>query len=360
MAVIGNIVYCILWFLLIPMTIGTLPSYMIKKNKKSILQIYLMGWLVEMAVFQVLATIFVFKERTFSELHSVFSMLMWGLAFISLIFAILDIARKGINDYFDLISIKKIQKKDIVTAILFAIIFTIQIVFAVIMETPNGDDSYYVTIGNIANMLDKMYTVSPYTGGPQELNFRHAMSEFPLMYAFFARGLGLHVTIIAHKLLPPFLITITYMIYYRIATSLFENDKSKCAVFMVLISCIQLFGAFSIYSSEVFFLTRTWQGKSMLANIAIPAAISILLRISKERKVGETLVTKRLCGYYLLLTLDNIFGGFCSSLGLFLLLIFEGVILLIVSIRNKSTWYLTLGFATMIPSFVYMFFYIFK
>lgn len=356
--VLGN---CGIWLLVLPLCIGIFPASIIRKKQKSLTMIYLSGWLVMIAFFQVVGFAFVYMQRSLTDLSFVYMISMDVLGFAGLVFIMFDVVRKGFSDYLELPKIKKMPLKDILTWSVFGLTIIGQMCLAFFIQTPNGDDAYYIGVANIADQMDKMYNINPYTGWSQPLDYRHALSLFPIFYSFLARQCDIHVAIVAHTIMPPVLILITYLIYYQIGKALFENDNSKNSVFMVLISGLQIFGASSELSNEVFFLTRTWQGKSILANIAIPAAFCLFLKLARFGKNRER--TKVVCfefaGYFGLLMLVNILGGFASGLGLLLLMIYEGLVLLIISIRNKSAWFIAGGFVCMIPCFIFMYIYVF-
>ena len=357
MAIVLKVCTFIYWLGLIPLGLGIFPINLIKKERRRLSLIYLCGLALMICIFQIMGTVFVFRLKPFSELETVFTISSTILSFSGLIYALIDIGRKGLNSYFEFPSIKKLDKKDLITYILFGGLLITQMVLAYIMATPNDDDAVYVTVANIADKLDKMFIISPEMGCSEPLDVRHGLSSFPLMYAFLARKCNLHVAVIAHKILPVFIIFIAYAVFYHVGKLLFNDDSSKISVFMVLIASLNIFGASSIYSREVFFLTRTWQGKSILANIAIPAVFYILLLIAKQEVDRKHMVTTERVGAFILLTIVNMVGNYASGLGMFMLPLYEGIVLIVMAIRNKSTWYITLGLISVIPSFVYLYLY---
>lgn len=350
----------LLWLVIVPVFVGVLPASLVEPSKKRISTIFLCGWLLTVAIFQLIGSIFVMALRSLTELISVYIIVMVILSVAGAIITILGIVRKGLSEFIYIPSLRKINKTDYVTWGVFVIFLIIQMIYCIRLAMPNGDDSYYLAIANIADKLDGMYVLSAYTGFTEEFNLRHALSLFPMFYAFLARQSGLHVAIIAHVIMQPFMICIMYMIFYRIGLALFDDKKSNVPVFMVLMAGIQMFGASSIYTNEVFALTRTWQGKAILAGMAIPATFSILYNISKVSSRNQNGLDIRFLGYYILLALVNIFGGFASSLGLILLCIYECVVLLIIAIRNKRSLVLIAGIGAMIPNVIYMLFYVFS
>ncbi len=88
-------------------------------------------------------------------------------------------------------------------------------------------------------------------------------------------------------MLPLLLIPLTYLVYYRIGMRLFKGAFRKTAVFLILVSLLQIFGNTSIYTNATFFLMRTWQGKSILCNLVLLTAVWALLRLWETGAEGE-------------------------------------------------------------------------
>ena len=347
------------WFVLMPLLVGLFPCHLIVKNHKRLSTIYLCGWLLMISVFQIVATFFVIKGYTLTGLALCYALIMAVLLVVSTAFALTRIVRNGIAEYIHIPDPKSLRKQDILTWILFYGILLMQLILSVIMAMPNGDDAYYVTMAVLADKTDRLFTINAYVGGTQDLHLRHALAQFSMFYAFIARMTGIHATIVAHTVMPAVLIIITYMIYGRIGYLLFNNDSTKLPVFMVLIALINTFGANSIYTSEVFFLTRTWQGKSMLANIIIPGAFAVMLMIAAETEKRKKL-SKKALGLFFVLFLVNIGAAFASSLGVLLISVMELVFLICVSIRNINYRVILMALVSMIPCYAYVFIYMYN
>lgn len=358
MALIQSITFFILWLVIIPLFSGVLLVSVVETKHKRPSSIYLCGWLLMIAIFQIIGSACVFMGKPLSTLTVYFSSVMFVCTVAGLFLVVYGLVNRTFSENFKFHNIKNISLINRLTWLLFVLMLAFQLVVSYFLEMPNGDDAYYISIALMADKLDGLFVLSPYTGYTEELNFRHAMSQFPIFYAFLAHQSGVHVAIVAHRIIPLVFVVITYLIYYKAASALFDDDENKVPIFMVLISGVQLFGASSIYSNEVFFLTRTWQGKSILANIAIPASFVVLLQISKctenMNKQG-----KRWIGYLLILSLVNIIGGFASGLGLLLLVIYESIVLTIIALRNKKMGVILGGMVSMIPSAIYIFLYVF-
>ena len=137
-------------------------------------------------------------------------------------------------------------------------------------------------------------------------------------------------------------------------------------MFMALMALWQMFGNVSIYTTETFFLTRTWQGKSLAGNFIIPAVFWIFLCLFREeerenlQRIGlaaktpsETKKQKKIQGWnnaglWMMLTLLNLAAGASSSLAVLLscaLTVGLGVLLAIRSRRFRNLLYAGLSCA---------------
>ena len=168
--------------------------------------------------------------------------------------------------------------------VLFLLLVGFQLCMAFTRASFDGDDAYYVVQALTAQQTDTLYRIDPNRGVSMPLDARHALALFPIWEAFVGTMCGIHATVMAHSVAPLFLIPLTYLIYYEIGRELFCNKKSLLPMFMVLMALWQMFGNVSIYTTETFFLTRTWQGKSFAGNFIIPAVFWIFLCLFREEE----------------------------------------------------------------------------
>lgn len=176
---------------------------------------------------------------------------------------------------------------EIIYLALFLGIVAFQLYKAVFFAYADGDDAYYVAISQSVSGkgdFNSLYTNDPYTGFYIGTAYRYALAPFPIWIAFFARVFSVNAATVAHVCMPVILIPITYVIYNAIAVKLFADNRTKRYMFLCLISVFVMFSRYSLYSAEVFLLTRTRQGKEALANIIVPFLIYIFLDIAKEEE----------------------------------------------------------------------------
>lgn len=350
----------VVWLLILPLLIGIMPAYVIERNKRMPGTIYLSGWLVMGTIFQLFAVPFIFTKKSLTELEFVYSAVIIILGFCGLLFYVIGITHDGAKEFLGIEGKRKknSDKGQLRYWIIFGGLLLFQLIMSICMRTSDGDDAYYIVHAVMADELDTMYLKNAYTGGHGSLDLRHTLAPFSMFYAMLARKSEIPATIIAHLVMPLILIPITYIIYYKIGRELFRKEQEKLPIFLILLSGIALFGRTSVYTNETFFLTRTWQGKSMLANIALPAALYVLYMICKytEKRIIEH--NSRLVGWFFMLLMVNFVGALFSSLGLLLLGMLEAVIGLLITIRNRKPWVILGILSANLPSIVYILLYI--
>ncbi len=252
---------------------------------------------------------------------------------------------------------------------LFLILVGFQLYMSFTRASFDGDDAYYGVQALIAQQIDTLYRINPYTGRSSPLDVRHALALFPIWEAYVGSMSGIHATIICHSVVPLVLIPLTYVLYYQIGRRLFGKKKEMLPMFMALIALWQLFGNVSIYTTETFFLTRTWQGKSFAGNFVIPAVIWIFLCLFPEggqppRKEspsdGEDCGKGKAIGTgpWVLLTCLNLAGGASSSLAIFLSCMMTAGLAALYAIRDWKLSILIKAGLTCIPGGAYVLLYL--
>ena len=157
-----------------------------------------------------------------------------------------------------------------------------------------------------------------------------------------------------------FLIPLTYVIYLEIGRMLFRRDPNKLPMFMIIMAVFQMFGHTSISTAETFFLTRTWQGKSMLANVAIPLIIWLFLWIGEdyERENRQKISKIGRMSPWILMILVNMASGIFSSMGVMLGSILIGVCSLVLAVRYRKISFILMAIVTCIPNAIYLLMYL--
>lgn len=267
-----------------PFSLGMIPVRYMNSFQKTPAMAYLCGWFLSFSVFELVSVPFILLERSFREVVVVYSLVL-GVLFAVSVWCGRDISKKFWEDR------KKIKELPLGTRfgwLAAALLIGLQLVLAVVLEYYDGDDAYYVAQAVMTDTFDTMYLRDNYTGYLYPLDIRHALSPTPVYVAWLARVSGIHPTIIAHSVLAPAWLLLMYCVYGQLGKRLLAKNKEWQPLFMILIAVWQAFGNISLYTSETFVMTRTWQGKGLMAGVILPALLLCLLYLAdKKPSIGS-------------------------------------------------------------------------
>lgn len=346
---LGQILTLILILGIVPFCIGMIPVNLIERQHRSIGVTYIAGFLTSLAVFQIIAVpIVILEARGFRVIVPLFSVLSILLGAVGVLLSVRSGKKEGVSDSGELLPIAMFFRKKEEDGpglakrehmgqegMLWFMVFVLigfQMVMAFMLTSFDGDDAYYVVQSVLTDETDTLYRIRPYTGLSTGMDLRHSLAVFPIWIAYIARMSGFHATVVAHSILPLVLIPLTYWIYLEIGKKILKREKQKLPVFMLFICIMQIFGNVSIYTNATFFLTRTWQGKSLLANIVLPALLWLLIWIFD----GEGYEKESRVGLWVMLVVTNFVAAMSSTASVFLAAMFIGVTGLVMGIREKD------------------------
>lgn len=301
------IIGLLFWLVVIPFCIGLIPANFIAEDERRPGFILLSGYFGMWALFEVSAVPAVLwvEYDNFKAASAVFIVLtlLSAAAGVWLLYRNAKAGRPGLV-------LGNMERHDIrggaktcmaalgkwllhaagIEWLLFFALLGFQLYKAVASASFDGDDAYYVVESLIAQEAGVMYRILPLTGGSTGLDVRHALAVFPMWVAFVSVRAGVHATIVSHVVMPLVLIPLTYLLYYEIGRALFGTVfcRENLPVFMVIMALFQIFGNVSIYTTETFFLTRTWQGKAVAGSLVIPAVIWLFLLLCEKADEKRT------------------------------------------------------------------------
>lgn len=243
--------------------------------------------------------------------------------------------------------------------LLFFALLGFQLYKAVAYASFDGDDAYYVVESLLAQEAGVMYRILPLTGGSTGIDVRHALAVFPMWIAFVSVRAGIHATIVSHVVMPLVLIPLTYLLYYEIGRVLFARENFP--VFMILMAVFQIFGNVSIYTTETFFLTRTWQGKAVAGALAIPAVLWLFLLLCSGKRENDIEMEQEKedrRGLWFLFVCVQMSVGICSSIAVFLVSILTALTAFVLACVRRDLRLLFQFGAACIPNMIYMAIYV--
>lgn len=179
------------------------------------------------------------------------------------------------------------------------------------------DDAYYVGMATTAWSTNSLMRFNPYTG-ERMVGFysRYVLSPFSLFVAAEAKLTGCHAAIVAHTFYPGCYIPASYLVYALIAEKLFPKSRRNQAKLVMLIAIMGIYSLWSRRNQMFFLLSKTWQGKAVLAGVLLPAMFFLML------KHWEGSFTKR---DWLVCVLLTVSMTLVSSMGIMLGVVMAGI-----------------------------------
>jgi len=334
---------------ILPLVTGMIPAFFIAKARRTTGVMYVCGFIYNLALFQLLAVpIVIVNAWGFNLIIILYSILLGVSAVAGITLGVIRWKKEG-NIFAEATMKRNLMVEEMVEWIILVAIIVFQLVMFVRMSSFDGDDAYYVVQSLLAQESGTLYRILPYTGLSTSLDIRHSLAVFPIWLAYFAQISGLHTTVFIHSFSGLVFIPLTYAVYLEIGRHVLKKERKKLPVFMIFIAIMQVFGNVSIYTNSTFFLTRTWQGKSVLANLCIPAIIWLMLVIfDKDTFEGDSRL-----GFWFSLFLVNIVAAMCSTASVFLMAMLIGLTGLVLSVVQKNVQILLKLIITCIPLVVY-------
>jgi len=170
----------------------------------------------------------------------------------------------------------------------FALLCFVQVLLITNAYNFTLDAAYYV--GNVATsvLTDTMNIYDPYTGMWQDhFEMRYFFATYSMNDAIACRLTGLEALIQTKTLMTASIVIIIQCIYYLIVQELFGEDKKAGFIMLFLMTFVN-FTFITIYTSHNFLLTRTFEGKAIVANlvlVVIAYLYMLLLREHSARRV---------------------------------------------------------------------------
>ncbi len=344
-------VVLILILVVIPLCNGMITTFYIDRRKRKPGMIYVAGFVTSLAIFQIISVpVTILKADGFPIIVTAYTACSILFALIGIALAVLDVRTYGKPLKNEKNPAFRMSREEKIEWAIVIILIGLQLFMYFFMASFDGDDAYYVVQSLLTDQTDTLYRIKPYTGLATDMDIRHGLAGIPIWEAYVARMSGIHSTIIAHSVIGFILIPVVYIIYYECACLLLKKDnKRKIPIFMIFICLMNIFGNVSIYTNATFFLTRTWQGKSMLANMIIALVVWLFLAIFETDK----LVREWRIGYWALLFATCIVASMCSTASVFLVAILIGVMGLVLTIKEKNLQIALRLLVTCVPLIVF-------
>lgn len=341
---ISNILYLLLYCLVIPFILGLL---WIRKMKylNSVAMSVVAGTITMFVVFEVIAVPLILLKQPFHLLLYSWKGVVWLLVIVSSIFNIKTF-RQIFKGKLKNIFIKNRTEKFIWMAVFILIVF--QIYMPVGHMRTDTDDARFVAEAMEAYELDTMLQYHPITGEflgePIGEMQKDVASPFPIFMALMGALLRLPPAIAVHIFFPILFILMAYVVYYLLGNYFLHGNSKYTALFLFFLSLIHCFAYESIYAAGYTLLAVIWQGRSVLAMVIMPLIWLLLMQMMDTDTVQVT--------DYLFLICSVTAGVMTSSMAIELLPILVGTYALIIGFKKKKLKSALLTFTCVIPCMI--------
>lgn len=346
--IIVKIVAAVISLIAVMYMMGLLPVSLMKISSNKISNALIYGFVMLLALLEIVGIPIVLL-MDYSGYHvfvTVFSIAILIFSALGVYFGRKDIFKPEAPISFKSYSL---ESKVYLFVLLGCIAF--QVVMCFLLASMDADDFYYNAQALQAQDYDVLYRIDVNTGRSTSLDIRHALALFPILEAYISSVFDIHVVMLAHKVMPIVLIPLSYLLVFKISEKLFPQKKELQLIFTILINVWRVFGFVSYFTTETFFLLRTWQGKSVAGNFIIPAIIYIFLLMHENKDT----VSK---GLLMLLAALIIASGASSSLAVMLSCGLIVLLALLFSILERRFKTALLEILCCIPGALYILLYV--
>ncbi len=147
------------------------------------------------------------------------------------------------------------------------------------------DAAYYVA--NVSTSVDtNMINVyDPFTGAWQDhFELRYFFATYSIQDAVVCAITGLPALVQTKLVMAATVLLLSFILYYAIAEFFFASDKRKKFAMFAVMCLMNLFNI-SLYTSSNFLMTRTYEGKAIVGNLALLAVFYMFLLLVRGQHV---------------------------------------------------------------------------
>lgn len=321
MLILKIILGCII-LLISPGLLGLIFTKFLKE-KNNLFFSFVIGYVVEFSSFELIYVPMYFAEMSFKSVLWSWTILMIALVILSVILNYKEFKNIGK----DTINILKKMPKILTTV--FALLVFLQIIYPVkYMQIIDPDDAFYLATVNTTIDTNSLFKYNAYDGSEYSyMPLRYSLAGLCTYFGVTSELISIHPSIFMHTIWPAIIIPLEYIIYAGIAKKIFNGNKEKIGFFMIFLATIHIFGFISVFMNFSFFAYRSWQGKSLIANLIVPLIWLISLYCIEDRNKFIN---------WLLLFLVMLSACFVTEMGVFLAPITLAILAIIHLFENKK------------------------
>lgn len=331
-----NIIISILILIVLPICIGNTICYVLKQDT-SLSKGFTIGHITMWAVCQIVAVPLILLKQSFVLVVVVLSLIYAGLVIYGLYNKDCRNGYKrlfqGFSGFFDGLQDNAKKSEKILNIIAFTIMcmaVLLIVLASIFLQHTDADDSRFVVNAVDIYRKNRLLLTDVNSGNPistflGDLN-KDVTSPWPVYTAYISKLTGVYPSIMMHTVLPPVIMLMLGAIYWLLSGHFFDRDTFHRSIFVCFAILLNIYGYYSIYTSETFILIRMWQGKATLAGVGIPIMIWRLLELYKDN-IKEN---------YIVLLMTDFALCLLSNMGIIISAIMLGCYGLVYGIAKKN------------------------
>ncbi len=228
------------------------------------------------------------------------------------------------------------------------------------------DAAYYVA--NVATSVetDMMNVYDPFTGAWQDhYEMRYFFATYQIRDAVVCQLTGIPALVYTKSVMAVTIIILTNIVYFMIARELFTGSRASddngvlgmtrvkssetAVVVMMAIMLVINMTFITIYTSSLFLMTRTYEGKSIVGNLAVMTLFLLFIKMNDDKlKHHPWFIVFTVC-----------FGAATISSSANMLMPVELTVLFVPMMIRKKAWRMIPGYiACVIPGVVFSLIYV--
>lgn len=263
-------------FFAVPVLLGVLEAAIFQKEEKGISEIITNGYLIMLAMFWIIATIFIWQGRQLSVLTKGWCVVTTVSSLVGLI-----VGWKKLKSI--LIECKEFwQGRQY-----FLLLVTVLSLLVSIGFTRPATEDITALIVDTSVKTDSMYLVNPYSGyetGMVEESY--ATSPLEMLYAIGVQITGADTQMIIYYVLPVILLIFFFLTIWRVSGSLVEQEEQRVwfEVVAIILYWMTAFDKERALVTGIFL--NCWNGLTILSCIILPLAFSLMVKWMQQAEHG--------------------------------------------------------------------------
>lgn len=299
-----KIVICIVVLFMAPFLVGNVFF------KKTFSGTYISGVLLSLGVFEALSIVAVKKAWDFQMLSKGFLFSLVVIVCAGTVIFFTRVLKKQRQIKFTLF----VDKEFLWILLAFCLVGSVFFIYAPKLE------SWYLVPETVTTILDtnSLHGYNPLTGQPLAVakSLRDSLINLPAFYACLIEWFGVGQSVVLFKIIPLWVLFISFMVFYRVASFIFQDSKVERTVFM-WVYAIVLFCGDKAYMNESYqMLHYAYEGRAILTGVLLPYCFYLLITAFAKQVKKTVAFIKYIAEYILVFVCGLLTMGVDYGLGL--------------------------------------------